>query len=62
MKARQGDRIVILAAKVDEHLREGEIVAVDHPDGSPPYRVRWTDTGQTTLLFPGPDARIDHQD
>jgi len=32
-------------------------------DGAPPYRVRWTDDDRTTLVFPGPGARVldEHQ-
>ena len=40
--------------------RDGEIVALHHADGTPPYDVRWSDTGEVTLVFPGPDAHIDH--
>ena len=36
------------------------ITAVGHPDGAPPYQVRWLDTGRTTLIFPGAEARIEH--
>jgi hypothetical protein len=28
------------------------------PDGSPPFLVRWAGDGRTTLVFPGPDARV----
>ena len=31
-------------------------------DGSPPYRVRWSDNGHESLFFPGPDAYIHHAD
>jgi uncharacterized protein DUF1918 len=60
MKASVGDRIVIL--RHDEHaiLRDGEIVQVPNADGSPPYYVRWSDSGHNTLIFPGPDARVTH--
>ncbi len=40
--------------------RDAEILDVTHPDGSPPYRVRWSDTGREALVFPGPDAHIEH--
>jgi hypothetical protein len=33
---------------------------VRHEDGSPPYVVRWSNTGQEGLIFPGPDAYIQH--
>jgi len=40
-------------------VRDGEIVAVEHDDGSPPYWVRWSDTGHESLFYPGPDAQVD---
>src|SRR5829696_9674187 len=57
MLAQVGDWIVIESGLVDMPGREGQIVALRHPDGSPPYDVRWLADGQTTLFFPGPDAR-----
>ena len=60
MKASVGDRIVVASTVVDQPLRDGEVVEVRHPDGSPPYVVQWSDTGERTLVFPGPDARIEH--
>ena len=60
MRAQVGDWIVVEGARVGEPRREGEVVEVPHADGSPPYRVRWTDSDRTTLVFPGPDARIQH--
>ena len=57
MRARVGDWIVIESSRVDGARRAGEVVELRHPDGSPPFLVRWPD-GQTTLTFPGPDARI----
>jgi uncharacterized protein DUF1918 len=59
MYARAGDRIVIRSVHLDGPVRDGEILAVEHEDGSPPYRVRWSDTGHESLFYPGPDARID---
>ncbi|WP_366916364.1 DUF1918 domain-containing protein [Streptomyces sp.] len=58
MKATVGDRIVIQSRHVDEPERDGEIVEVHGPDGTPPYLVRWSDDGRTALLYPGPDAHI----
>jgi hypothetical protein len=58
MKAKVGDRIVVASAKLDTPARDGEIVAVAHRDGSPPYLVQWSDSGHRCLVFPGPDARI----
>lgn len=60
MKAAVGDRIVVASTIVDQPLRDGRVVEVRHPDGSPPYLVEWGDTGERTLVFPGPDAHIQH--
>jgi hypothetical protein len=60
MRAQVGDRIVIRAAHVDEPVRDGEVLEVRGPDGGPPFRVRWSDSGHEVLLFPGPDASCQH--
>ena len=60
MKASVGDRIVIASNRLDRPLRDGRIVECRHEDGSPPYVVEWSDTGQTGLFFPGPDAHVEH--
>lgn len=62
MKAAVGDRIVIASTVVDQVPRDGRVVEVRHPDGSPPYLVEWSDTGDVSLVFPGPDAHIDHHE
>jgi hypothetical protein len=35
------------------------ITAVRHPDGTPPYAVRWLDSDQEVLVFPGPEAHVE---
>ena len=60
MHAHKGDRIVVRSQHVGGPVRDAEILEVRHPDGSPPYVVRWSDTGHEGLYFPGPDAYIDH--
>jgi hypothetical protein len=55
MNAQVGDRILIPAHTTTQRDREGEIVEVRNPDGTPPYLVRWSD-GHTGLVFPGPEA------
>jgi hypothetical protein len=55
-----GDRLVIHAQHLDAPNRDGEIIEVSHQDGSPPYLVRWSDTGRQTLMFPGPDATVEN--
>ena len=59
MFAQAGDRLVIHGHHVGERDREAEILEVRHEDGSPPYVVRWSD-GQEGLVFPGPDASVEH--
>lgn len=60
MKAQVGDKMVVQEHHVGEHKREGEIIEVHGPDGTPPYIVKWSDTGHEGLMYPGPDARIEH--
>ncbi len=62
MYARKGDRIVVRSIHLDGPIRDAEVLEVTHPDGRPPYRVRWSDTGHESLFFPGPDAYVDHGD
>jgi hypothetical protein len=59
MIASVGDWIVIRPEQVGGRVREG-LVLDTHPDGAPPWRVRWTDTDRETLVFPGPDAHVVH--
>jgi Domain of unknown function (DUF1918) len=35
-----------------------EVLEVHHPNGEPPYVVRWRDTGKEDLFVPGSDATI----
>jgi len=60
MIAAVGDHLLVHNAHVGEASREGEIVEVRGESGAPPYLVRWTDNGHESLLFPGPDAEIQH--
>ncbi|MEU9379476.1 pyridoxamine 5'-phosphate oxidase family protein [Streptomyces sp. NPDC048279] len=60
MRAHLGDQLVIESPTTGTARRDGEIVGLHHPDGTPPYDVRWSDTDEVTLVFPGPDAHIRH--
>ncbi|MEU2336986.1 DUF1918 domain-containing protein [Streptomyces sp. NPDC006654] len=60
MRARLGDQLVIESPATGTARRDGEIVGLHHEDGTPPYDVRWSDTDEVTLVFPGPDAHIHH--
>jgi ribosomal protein L35AE/L33A len=59
MEAAVGDRICIHGNVVGHANQHGEIVEVHGNKGEPPYLVRFDD-GHTRLLFPGPDAVIEH--
>jgi nitroimidazol reductase NimA-like FMN-containing flavoprotein (pyridoxamine 5'-phosphate oxidase superfamily) len=60
MRAHLGDQLVIEGPTTGAARRDGEIVGLHHEDGTPPYDVRWSDTDEVTLVFPGPDAHIHH--
>lgn len=60
MRATPGDRLVVRSLHIDGPVRDGEILEVRGADGEPPYLVRWSDTGHETLVFPGPDAYVQH--
>ncbi len=55
-----GDRLVIRGHHLGELERDAEILEARGPGGSAPFLVRWEDTGHTTLLYPGSDARVQH--
>lgn len=61
MRAQVGDWLVVPPGPHGRHTRRGQIVGLVHPDGSPPYRVRWLDDDHVTLVFPPPEAQVvDH--
>lgn len=60
MRAAVGDRIVVMGHRIGEAKREALILAVEGEEGHPPYLVRWSDSGQEGLFFPGPDAAVEH--
>jgi hypothetical protein len=62
MRASVGDHIVIASNEVDRPTRDGEIVELRHADGTPPYVVRWSESGNTGLFFPGTDAHVEHSE
>lgn len=59
MDAHVGDRLILEGTHVGDHKRIGVITKLQHEDGTPPYVVRWLDTGHEALVFPGPDAHVD---
>lgn len=58
MRANVGDRIIRASGHVDGAVRHGQITGVQRADGAPPYRVRWSDTGEESLVFPGSDCIV----
>ncbi|WP_329560497.1 pyridoxamine 5'-phosphate oxidase family protein [Kitasatospora sp. NBC_01266] len=65
MKAAVGDRVIVEGTRPNTPRRDGQVVALHHADGDPPWDVLWSDTGHTTTFFPGPDThlhRFTHQD
>ncbi|MER5461215.1 pyridoxamine 5'-phosphate oxidase family protein [Streptomyces sp. NPDC002668] len=60
MRAQLGDQLVVESPTTGVTRRDGEIVGLHHEDGTPPYDVRWSDTERITLVFPGPDAHVQH--
>lgn len=62
MRARVGDELTIDGRKVGGPTRVGEVIEVRGEDGGPPYRVRWYETGTTTLLYPGSDCHVRGRD
>jgi Domain of unknown function (DUF1918) len=59
MKAKVGDQLVIDGTNLGESRRVGVVTGVAHPDGSPPYTVRWLNDDHESVVFPGPTARVE---
>jgi hypothetical protein len=59
MHAKVGDRLVMEGIHLGDPRRIGIVLALSHPDGTPPYTVRWLDNGREALVFPGSEARIE---
>jgi hypothetical protein len=59
MRAEVGDWLVVPAGPHESHGRRGQVVALVHPDGTPPYRVRWLEDEHVGIVFPPPDAHIE---
>ncbi|HEV7185641.1 MAG: DUF1918 domain-containing protein [Actinomycetales bacterium] len=61
MQATVGDFLRIESSHLGGPPRIGIIQEVHGEDGAPPYLVRWEDDERTTLVYPGPDAHVEHQ-
>jgi Domain of unknown function (DUF1918) len=59
MHASIGDRLHLLTNHPGSAQNTGRIIEIRGTDGAPPYLVEFQD-GRTTLVFPGPDALVEH--
>jgi hypothetical protein len=59
MRAEVGDRLHVRGHKVGQRDQTAEIITVRGEDGTPPYVVRFPD-GHESLVYPGPDASVEH--
>lgn len=58
LSAAVGDLLVVAGGRGEPPVRDGRIVEVRGVPDGPPYVVRWSDTGTTSLYYPGPSTRI----
>lgn len=61
MQAVVGDRLHVRGKVVGRPDQLAEILEVRGEDGAPPYLVRHED-GHEALIYPGPDASVEHPD
>ena len=54
MRAKVGDWLIVEG----DVARTGLIISVPHPDGSPPYIVKWQAGGHIAMVSPGDFARV----
>lgn len=59
MQAVVGDRLHVHGKIVGQPEHAGKIIEVHGGGGEPPYLVNFDD-GHTSLVFPGPDAIVEH--
>lgn len=60
MHAHVGDQLRIRGRTIGHSDRTGEVIEVRGPEGTPPFVVRWDDSGHEVVFFPGSDAVIEH--
>jgi len=59
INAREGDWLMLPPAPGEGHGRRGQILALMHPDGSPPFRVQWLEDEHVSVVFPPPGAHVE---
>jgi hypothetical protein len=60
MQAAIGDRVHFKGNVVGKQEHSAVVIEARGEDGGPPYLVRHDD-GHQTLVFPGPDAWVEHR-
>ena len=60
MHAQVHDRIIVRSQRQGEPTRDVEVLEVRGLDGSPPYLVRWSDTGHEGLFYPEAGCVVHH--
>jgi hypothetical protein len=60
VEAVPGDRLIVKARRTGEPNRDGRILEVHGKAGGPPYLVEWSEDGHVGLVYPGPDAFVEH--
>lgn len=58
MHANSGDWLVVESTHTGQGVRKGLIVEARGAGGIPPFLVRWTESDEETLVFPGSDAHV----
>ena len=59
MHAKCGDQLRVRSNHVGAAERGAEIIEIRGPEGTPPYVVRWDESHEVTLYFPGSDAVVE---
>ena len=58
MRADTGDWLIVKGRSDSSAAGRAMVLEAHGPDGSAPFLVRWIESGQEALVFPGPDAVI----
>jgi hypothetical protein len=59
MRAQPGDRLVLEGVHSGDPGRVGLVIEVRGVADGPPYLVRWLDDDHVSLVYPGPEARVE---
>ena len=58
MRAHSGDWLIVKGRFNSSAARRAIVLEAHGPEGSAPFLVRWIESGDEALVFPGPDAVI----